>query len=65
MALQGGENLLAALKQVMITDEAVDTGTVEAFKLRSMGLVKFQGNDVMPFCKLYQIYFCDRLKLEN
>ncbi|MEJ6486844.1 AAA-like domain-containing protein [Nostoc punctiforme UO1] len=63
--LQGDENLLAALKQVMITDKAVDIGTVEAFKLRSMGLVKFKGNDVMPFCKLYQIYFCERLKLEN
>ncbi|MBD2495395.1 AAA-like domain-containing protein [Nostoc sp. FACHB-280] len=63
--VQGDQNLLAALKQVMITDEAVDIGTVEAFKLRSMGLVKFRGNDVMPLCKLYQIYFCDRLKLEN
>lgn len=33
----------------------------DAFKLRSMGLVKFQGNAVMPLGDLYRIYFCDRL----
>lgn len=59
--LQEDEQLLAALKQVVIADAAVDVGTTAAFKLRSMGLVKFQGNKVMPLCNLYRKYFCDRL----
>jgi hypothetical protein len=43
----------------------VDVGTTEAFKLRSMGLVKFQGNEVVPLCKLYRQYFGHRLGLKN
>ncbi|WP_414563478.1 MULTISPECIES: AAA-like domain-containing protein [unclassified Anabaena] len=59
--LQEDEELLAALKQVVTAEEAVNVGTTEAFKLRSMGLVKFQGNKIMPLCNLYRKYFCDRL----
>ncbi|MGI8502528.1 MAG: AAA-like domain-containing protein [Hassallia sp.] len=33
----------------------------EAFKLRSMGLAKFQGNAVKPLCDLSRQYFRDRL----
>ncbi|MBD2441272.1 AAA-like domain-containing protein [Nostoc sp. FACHB-110] len=61
--LQKDDQLLAALKQVVTADVAVDVETTEAFKLRSMGLVKFQGNKIMPLCSLYRKYFCDRLKL--
>ncbi len=42
----------------MMANRAVDVGITEAFKLRSMGLVKFQGNQVVPLCKLYRQYFC-------
>ncbi len=63
--LQTDAELLDAIKQVVTADCAVDVGTTEAFKLRSMGLVKFQGNDVIPLCDLYRQYFCDRLGIEN
>ncbi|PMB49802.1 adenylate cyclase [Fischerella thermalis CCMEE 5205] len=53
--------LLAAIKQVVTANSPVEVGTTEAFQLRSMGLVKLQGNDVMPLCDLYCKYFCDRL----
>lgn len=59
--LQADEQLLAALQQVVTADHPVDVGTTAAFKLRSMGLVKFQGNKVMPLCNLYRQYFSDRL----
>ncbi|MBU7582282.1 MAG: AAA-like domain-containing protein [Nostoc sp. TH1S01] len=59
--LQEDEQLLTAFKQVLMADVAVDVGTTAAFKLRSMGLVKFQGNKVMPLCNLYRKYFGDRL----
>jgi hypothetical protein len=58
--LQEDAELLVALKQVVTADKAVDVGTTQAFKLRSMGLVKFQRNEVMPLCSLYRKYFCDR-----
>jgi hypothetical protein len=52
---------LTAITQVVTANSPVDVGTTEAFQLRSMGLVKLQGNDVMPLCDLYRKYFCDRL----
>ncbi|MEH1807111.1 AAA-like domain-containing protein [Nostoc sp.] len=63
--LQDDAELLAAVKQAMMANRAVDVGTTEAFKLRSMGLVKFQGNQVVPLCELYRQYFCDRLGIKN
>jgi len=53
--------LVAAVKEVVAADSPVEIKTAEAFKLRSMGLVKFQGNAVMPLCDLYREYFRDRL----
>jgi serine/threonine-protein kinase len=55
--------LVAAIKQVMEADKPIVIKTAEAFKLRSMGLVKLQGNAVMPFCDLYRLYFRDRVAL--
>ena len=36
-------------------------GSTEAFKLNSMGLVKYHGNEVFPLCNLYRQYFRTRL----
>ncbi|MDF5733622.1 MAG: AAA-like domain-containing protein [Rhizonema sp. PD38] len=57
--LQEDDKLDAALKQVVASPQPVRIETGLAFKLRSMGLVKFQGNDVMPLCGLYSLYFGD------
>ncbi len=59
--LKENPELLAAIKEVLATDSPVKIGTVESFKLQSMGLVKFQGNEVMPLCNLYRLYFQERL----
>ena len=59
--LQQDEQMLQAMRQVVAADKPVDVGTVVAFKLRSLGLIKFQRNDVLPFCDLYRQYFRDRL----
>ncbi|HEY9650140.1 MAG TPA: AAA-like domain-containing protein [Coleofasciculaceae cyanobacterium] len=59
--LEESAELVAAVKQVVAADEPVEIKASEAFKLRSMGLVKFQGNAVMPLCDLYRFYFRDRL----
>lgn len=36
----------------------------EAFKLHNMGLVKLRGNDVVPLCNLYRLYFRNRLEVD-
>jgi serine/threonine-protein kinase len=59
--LEENAELVAAAKQVVAADSPIEIKTAEAFKLRSMGLVKFQGNAVMPLCDLYRVYFRVRL----
>lgn len=61
--VQKDADLLAAQKKVIAAKVPVDVGTTEAFKLRSMGLVKFQGNAVIPLCDLYRQYFSNRLEV--
>ncbi|MEL7510104.1 MAG: AAA-like domain-containing protein [Cyanobacteria bacterium J06554_1] len=39
----------------------VQIGSTEAFKLHSMGLVRYDGNSVVPLCGLYRQYFQSRL----
>ena len=55
--LQQDENLQAAITKVVNAETPVEIGTIESFKLRSMGLVKFRGNTVVPLCSLYREYF--------
>ncbi len=52
------------MRQVITADGPVKIGEVETFKLRSLGLIKFQGegNEIVPLCDLYRIYFRERLK---
>ncbi len=59
--LEQDESLLIAYKQVVATEHPVQIGSSDGFKLKSMSLVKFQGNKVMPLCELYRRYFRNRL----
>ncbi|MBD1865157.1 MULTISPECIES: AAA-like domain-containing protein [Trichocoleus] len=61
--LEGDEKLLAAMKQVIGVNHPVSISTSEAFKLTSMGLVLFQGSEVLPSCNLYRQYFRERLRV--
>ncbi len=50
-----------AFAQVVTAAKSVRLPSEQAFKLNSMGLVKLDGNDCIPRCKLYREYFSDRL----
>jgi len=60
--LEENAELVAAIQQVVAANQPVEIKAAAAFKLRSMGLVKFQGNAVTPLCQMYRRYFRDRLK---
>ena len=57
LSLQKDDSLQTAITKVVNAEAPVEIGTVEGFKLRSLGLVKFRGNTVMPLCDLYREYF--------
>ncbi|MBN3910670.1 MAG: AAA-like domain-containing protein [Nostoc sp. NMS1] len=60
--LQDNREMLLVFTQI-INQQAVDlaTKTIEIYKLEGMGLIKQGGNGVKVRCKLYQLYFRDRL----
>jgi len=58
--LQKDSALSIALKRVL-SDESSRLESVTAYKLESLGLIKLQGDRVMPSRKLYQIYFQNEL----
>ncbi|HAX75353.1 MAG TPA: molecular chaperone Tir [Cyanobacteria bacterium UBA11372] len=54
-------DLADAFAKVVRANAPVELESLQAFKLHSMGLVKFEGNQVIPSFDLYRIYFRDRL----
>ena len=58
--LNADPELAAAMRSVIVSEQAIRLDPTLAFKLRSMGLVELQGNDVRPLCNLYRTYFRDR-----
>lgn len=65
LTLEEDEKLLAAMKQVIAVNQPVTVSTSEAFKLTSLGLVQFQGSEVVPTCNLYRQYFRERLRVST
>ncbi|HEY9600831.1 MAG TPA: AAA-like domain-containing protein [Allocoleopsis sp.] len=55
--LQKNPELAQAYKKVVKSSEPVELERVQSYKLHSMGLVKRQGDKVMPSCDLYRQYF--------
>ena len=53
--------LTVAIKRVVMADQPVQLGDDEAFKLHSLGLVKWNKHEVEPRCQLYRLYFRHQL----
>jgi len=60
--LEQNPELADAMAVVVNKGKPLRLDSTTAFKLKSMGLVKQQGNDVGLRCELYQQYFKDRLE---
>ena len=59
--LRKDSDLTKAMKQAVRSTAPVQIDAIQGFQLNSMGLVKYQGNDVVPLCDLYRKYFQARL----
>ncbi|NER81745.1 MAG: hypothetical protein F6K42_19720 [Leptolyngbya sp. SIO1D8] len=53
--------LRSAMQTVVMADGPIRIDDQAAFKLRSMGLIRVQGDTVEPLGDLYRLYFRDRL----
>lgn len=54
-------DLAAAYQQIVTSQDPIETNSLIAYQLESAGLVKIQGNEIMPTCELYRLYFRERL----
>ena len=63
LAVLQDANLLLIMKQVATASTPIEIDDVAAFKLLNMGLIKFQGNFVIPRCELYRTYFASQTLL--
>jgi serine/threonine-protein kinase len=61
--LHRNDILATAFREVLSHQSPVCLESEQAFKLHSLGLVKLQGNGVVPRFELYRQYFSDRLNL--
>jgi transcriptional regulator with XRE-family HTH domain len=59
--LEQHPDLAIALHKVISANQPIRLETYSAFKLHSMGLVRWENNEIMLRCQLYQQYFGDRL----
>lgn len=59
--LRSHPKLWTAFQQVLAEPEGVQLEAIAAHRLKSMGLVKLQGNQVTPRCELYRLYFTSQL----
>jgi hypothetical protein len=53
-------DLAMAMKQIVATSTPVQLEPIQAFKLKSMGLVELENNNVLPRFNLYHEYFRER-----
>ncbi|MCJ8280430.1 MAG: AAA-like domain-containing protein, partial [Rivularia sp. ALOHA_DT_140] len=61
LVLEDDKFLKTAMKKVIESDAPVKIDSVQAFKLRSMGLIESKGNEVQSLCNLYRLYFQEHL----
>ncbi len=59
-ALQPHPNLIAAFKQVVMTQNSVELEPITAYRLESIGLVALKGNQAIPSCELYRVFFTEQ-----
>ena len=63
-ALQPHPDLVAALKQVVSAEDSVELEPITAYRLESIGLVTLRGNQAVPSCELYRLFFREQLTIK-
>lgn len=59
--LKQNQELAATFKQLLLADRPSELNSMHAYQLYSMGLVTLSGDRAFPRCRLYNLYFKNRL----
>ena len=60
--LQANLKLAEAFKEVVTADSGITLDSITTFQLKSLGIVKLHGDEVIPRCYLYRLYFRKQLQ---
>jgi hypothetical protein len=63
--LEDNPELMGSLRLVMSASEPVQVNFVLAHKLNILGLVKWVGDKLVPWCHLYQFFFSGNLQKKD
>lgn len=67
ICLRQDENLKRAYHTLVESRQSISSVSLDiqtASKLHGMGLIKFEGNEIISSCRLYQLYFSQHLNLQ-
>lgn len=59
--LRQESQLASALQRVVASSQSVQLDAIVAYKLESMGIIRLDGNQALPSCELYRLYFHEQL----
>lgn len=57
MNLQEKPDLLEAYTKVVMAKQSISLDPIEAYKLDSLGVIRYEGDRIKPRCELYRAYF--------
>ena len=61
--LQENPRLAKTYTEVLAAKQGISLNSIEAYKLESLGLIRLEGDRVLPRCELYRTYFAKQLSI--
>ncbi|ARV58427.1 hypothetical protein BZZ01_07045 [Nostocales cyanobacterium HT-58-2] len=59
--LQEDPSLARTYAEMVTAKQSVYLNPIDTYKLESLGLIRFEGDDILPRCELYRAYFAKQL----
>jgi len=61
--LQENPRVAKTYTEVLAAKQGISLNSIEAYKLESLGLIRLEGDRVLPRCELYRTYFAKQLSI--
>ncbi|MEH1821410.1 MAG: AAA-like domain-containing protein [Nostoc sp.] len=59
--LQENTRLAKTYAEILAAKQSISLNPIETYKLESLGLIRFEGDRILPRCELYRAYFAKQL----
>jgi hypothetical protein len=59
--LQENPRLAKTYAEILAAKQGISLNPIETYKLEGLGLIRFEGDRILPHCELYRAYFAKQL----